>query len=484
MFVMIQAYNGQDWSLAFSNWFQALPAPTLTIAVSASTTSVNAGSPVTFTVTRITGITTLTTFRYIISDSMSNVLLDQTSSSNVFSYTPTTAGTIICTAIAGDGITWAYAYSGWVTVSAALPLSVTLTASTTDVGQGDAVTFTVNQVSGYPITFYRYIISNNASQQLAQVDTSSPVFTYNTLSSGSIICTVMVYDGVSWATAYSSWVTVHPRVYRALLIANNYTGWSDALNAPLHDRDAMREMLKNMNGTPYNVKYGLNMSAAQIKSSIAYAFNGASAYDVSLFYFSGHGLVGSGALVGSDRVYVTPYALRQALDAIPGKKIVIIDACYSGYMIQEENVIISHSKGADPNPRASLSSFNSHFIAGFSGGGSRSSTNLVAGGYYVITACSYLQQSFESNNNSAGKYVGLFTYVLCHGSGYSELTGSRLKLNADYNGDNAITLAEIYSYVSSNYNGFATSTDGQVHYFDAQVYPKHSTQIIYSRLSN
>ncbi len=83
-------------------------------------------------------------------------------------------------------------------------------------------------------------------------------------------------------------------------------------------------------------------TVAGFEQIVADAFRKAKDEDISLIYMSTHGVLEDGedgqrmALLLSDgteeeRLY--PEAIREALDRIPGRKVLILDACYSGAMI-------------------------------------------------------------------------------------------------------------------------------------------------------
>ena len=71
---------------------------------------------------------------------------------------------------------------------------------------------------------------------------------------------------------------------------------------------------------------------------VADAFRRAKDEDTSLVYLSTHGLLQDGQMSlllsdGTDEEKLTPEGLRQALDRVPGKKVLILDACHSGAVI-------------------------------------------------------------------------------------------------------------------------------------------------------
>ena len=270
--------------------------------------------------------------------------------------------------------------------------------------------------------------------------------------------------------------------YRALLIGNTYTGESNELPGCENDVDGMRTMLGRMTATPYSVTVKKNIRAEEILSSISSTFGNASYNDVSLFYYSGHGANSVGAdgnptsyhaaLVGTFQTYVSIARLKTELDKIPGKKVIIIDACHSGQFIARDGAVT----------QVSSSAFNSQVVNLFanddqlSGDVSRTAvvlaadgsellseeapafidragdTNFAKSGYYVITACRSEEKSVSTGYDSNGdgkidRYFGLFTYGLCYGNGWNLARNAAISsLNADLNKDSKVTLYEAYVY--------------------------------------
>ena len=272
-------------------------------------------------------------------------------------------------------------------------------------------------------------------------------------------------------TTFSSYSVIAINVkYRALLIGQTYAGSSSELHATLNDRNAVGSVLSSMTATPYAITKKSDLSGSGILSAINGVFSAATENDVSLLYYSGHGLYSDnnsflGALCGFPQGLVTPTDLRNTLDKIPGKKIVIIDACHSGNMIGKT------ISGVRLTEKAINEKITSSFINAFS---STSKSNLATGNYYVLVAAHSTQTSVEVST-SGGKNVGIFTYYFCGGAGYNELTQSYLSsLPADANGDKSITLSEMYGFVRSNVSsgGFQQQ---------AQVYPSGSSFVLFGK---
>lgn len=298
--------------------------------------------------------------------------------------------------------------------------------------------------------------------------------------------------------------------YRALLIGNTYTGESNELPGCENDVDGMRTMLGRMTATPYSVTVKKNIRAEEILSSISSTFGNASYNDVSLFYYSGHGANSLGAdgnptsyhaaLVGTFQTYVSIARLKTELDKIPGKKVIIIDACHSGQFIARDGAMT----------QVSSSAFNSQVVNLFanddqlSGDVSRTAvvlaadgsellseeapefidrageTNFAKSGYYVITACRSEEKSVSTGYDSNGdgkidRYFGLFTYGLCYGNGWNLARNSAISsLNADLNKDSKVTLYEAYVYakvMAQSHNPNQT----------AQIWPENSAFVLWGK---
>ena len=311
---------------------------------------------------------------------------------------------------------------------------------------GESVTWTTSVTGAYGAV--SYIWNFDIDGAVYSEITSTPSITWKVPVQGSCVVAVTavdaVNDSVSVRGAAVQIASATP-VYRALLVGNVYSGnESMALDGCDTDVAAMRTMLGGMTGTPYTVSTRIDLTAAQITSAISSTFSGATARDVSLFYYSGHG-TSAGALVGTDSYGVSVSSLRTALDAIPGTKIVIIDACYSGNMIGK-------SEGS-----ASPSSFTSAFISGFSSY-TKGDGDLASNGYIVMTACSKDQQSQSLSDGTIS--FGAFTYGVTYGGGYDEWNQKSLgSLPADTDGNKQITLGEAYSMAIERINWLKTMVE-------------------------
>lgn len=234
-------------------------------------------------------------------------------------------------------------------------------------------------------------------------------------------------------------------VYRALLVGQSYAESAmPPLEGPENDIKALRECLRGFDGTPYEVNVRRDVSAEALLAAIDETFGAAKPEDVSLFYYSGHGAASGddaqrGALVGaSGEDYVTANQLRAALDAVPGRKIVVIDACYSGNMLSESAGTASMEAASD---QSGAERFVDDFVSAFS---VRKRRGLAADGYFVLTAAADNEESYEDDVGDG--VMGLFTYHLVRGCGYAPGSGWTDTRGADADGNSVLVLRELYRY--------------------------------------
>lgn len=289
------------------------------------------------------------------------------------------------------------------------------------------------------------------------------------LAFGTATITVRSHNGIG-----SSCLVTVGTCYRALVIGNTYAGTSSELEGPERDSHAVANMLDTMGATPYEVRLLEGVGKNGITQAVERTFADATQYDVSLFYFSGHG-DSAGKLVtqeeGGTKGYVTPTELRELLDTVPGKKIVILDCCYSGAFInkaaaRDGGMLAAAASGEDPE------AFTSAVISAFSGGmpsGAKLKSYLTSSDYTVLVSSTRSQTSLSVKvkvSDGEAVYVGLMTYCLCGGSGFNELTYKRTKkMSADTNGDKAVSLIEGYDYVIKLIDDFGYSDRQSTQYY-------------------
>ena len=263
---------------------------------------------------------------------------------------------------------------------------------------------------------------------------------------------LIVTDSVNAAMEYARANAIDYQAgttYRALLVGQSYpeapennqlSGAQDAAN--------VAAALQAYATTDYQVSIRSDLTCAGIVSAIYSVLGAAGPQDVSLFYYSGHGST-DGDLIGTEYFweedlndiyggYLTVSQLRNALDAVPGRKIVIVDCCYSGKLVAPSTggmVLQAPQERQDPRD----------FVHAFTGGfGLRSRGNLAVGGYYVMTACAEDEESFESWDPKLKKYRGWFTWSVLDGLGYDG--GAYVSAAADANANGVLTFDELFGY--------------------------------------
>jgi uncharacterized protein YjdB len=183
--------------------------------------------------------------------------------------------------------------------------------------------------------------------------------------------------------------------------------------------------------------------------------------DVTIFYYSGHGtdaddleyrgaLCGTDINVASDDVsLVTVDDVQGYLDSVPGTVVVILDSCLSGQFITAKSTSAGKRKAA-------VRAFNNAWVSQLSTSKATNFTakaltdSKVSSKYKILTASEALEYSWGGGAND----FGWFTYWAGMGLGRipNTSTGSSAAgaLKADANKDSAVTLQELYKYVSTN----------------------------------
>jgi len=271
-------------------------------------------------------------------------------------------------------------------------------------------------------------------------------------------------------------VIVGDIVYRAFCIGvGDYQNFPDAygntdLLGPPYDVDRIIDVFDHCKFGTDEVVFStlvslkdLNATKTAIISGIASTFSGADDNDVSYFYFSGHGMNYEGISylcptevmdTSSLSAYISTNELESALSAIPGRKVVILDSCYSGGFIGKGKEEITISK-------KELTSFNDEVINVFSQ--AQSKGLLTTNQYKVLTSCHYNQSCWGTSPHPDGNPYGAFTRAFCNGCGYDDGVSY-----ADSNTDTKITLDELYEHIRD------FITDVFDYDQDVQVFPDNS----------
>ena len=282
----------------------------------------------------------------------------------------------------------------------------------------------------------------------------------------------------------------NPVKCRALVVGQSNDPGGYALPGCANDATLMKAMLESVKGAgaddAFKVTVKRDQSYSQLKSAIQSTFSGADDNDISLFYYSGHGVVGTdgayaGAMVMIPQMdYLRFDELADLLSRVPGKVIVMCDSCGSGAAIyagtSEQNrarakaeaaaldaALVSAFQSADPGLPVDA---NGNAVFG-------DEANLgelrIANKFYVLTAARHNEMSWEDGTN------GMFTQWLADGVGESG------RMPADRNNDGAATLNELFRHVDSC-GADEWFYDGQSHYQQhVQVYPKNSSFVVFRR---
>ena len=240
---------------------------------------------------------------------------------------------------------------------------------------------------------------------------------------------------------------------RALLVGvGDYMYIGPDLNAPPYDMMMMDSTLEYSEfGSAHRHFSHITLlsdtvaTRQNILSGISSTFSAADYNDVSYFYFSGHGMVGyllpTDSLTDSMSNDISVDKLENALDPIPGYKVVLLDCCYSGKFI---------GKSPEEVTSFDLALFNEKVIDVFSNNISRENLAHDDDEFQVLTACTQYQLSSEFFGGGIDPY-GLFSKTLCQGIGYDDwfLADSDI----EGNGDTQVSLHEAHFYVVYNIEG-------------------------------
>ena len=233
-------------------------------------------------------------------------------------------------------------------------------------------------------------------------------------------------------------------VSRALLIGcDRFVSMPDTTPAAENNLSLMETLVRQALPGLDRVKVRLDgpRTAAEFTALAAEAFAGADETDVSLVYLTTHGVAWTGgdtlrtALLLSDGTIeegLEPETLRRILDTVPGRKALIVDACYSGALIAK----------------------------GMAGG-----VNAFAGGdYRVLVSCGGEEESFlwsagEARQTGAGFFTAALATCL-QAANWDRLDADR---------DGAVSLAELRDILGELY-GPAT----------AYAYPEQSGEPLFA----
>ena len=286
-----------------------------------------------------------------------------------------------------------------------------------------------------------------------------------------------VVDTCTWFELQFISDTVGDIEYRALLFGiNNYDENNDLENA-YDDVLDIEQVIHNQNHTYQIEKMGdtEQVTREQMLNKLDEYANDESidANDVFFFGYSGHGGYSEGTswLVSSDLWGISVAEIRSKLDAIPGTKIVSIDACMSGDFLNLSGI----RTNGDDGFQACGKRFIQGIVAPFTTEQGRRGPFVTEYEYYVMASSDIDEYSWESPNIENGFY----SFFFADGAGHVGLDNPKgafdFTYDADVNEDQLITLSELYDYVSTNV--YALTEDHEVQ--TVQVYPEHSDYVLF-----
>ena len=283
--------------------------------------------------------------------------------------------------------------------------------------------------------------------------------------------------------------------YRALLIGEATFQSEDDCPRNRNDVALMKRTLSRVTGLyggRFTVAERYDLNRAQTLNAIAEVFSGADDNDVSLFFIATHGdAVSSGSAAG--QLAMSPSGalslgeLARALKAVPGRIIVILEACGSGAGIYEESALYEAFEAAaiadDAAAVRAFSEADEGIAAGTDTVVPGAADAMYAGElreankFYVLTASRYQEYSYGWEDGNGYGY-NFFTKWLTDGVG---LSGS---MPADGNGNGALTLDELYAYISRTGDNTCLGYDdwNNVYYYQhVQVYPAGCDFVLFRR---
>ncbi len=218
------------------------------------------------------------------------------------------------------------------------------------------------------------------------------------------------------------------------------------------DAAAMEAVLRDLYWTQVTLLLNQEASRAGIRDAIQALQGTVDGDDIVLLYFAGHGTYGDD-LSPLDEVdgydeYICPWdatldpatsirddELEAWLDALPCRKVVILDTCFSGGFIRENEMTTRTMPG---RPKADLESTVDR--------------DLAMPGYIVLASCEHDEYSYEST--ALGH--GVFTYYLLRGMASAPFP-------ADTDGDHMISAEEGYFYAAPLTTAYAPLQHPRMH---------------------
>lgn len=365
-----------------------------------------------------------------------------------------------------------------------------------------AVKDTLKLKATLPANTYSPITWSSSDRNIARVSASGKV---TGVAVGTATITAETYNGHTAACVVTVKSATEMADYRALLIGEENFSY-EVCTRNRGDVYLMADMFLNVRGLyggRFSVTKKYDLSEAQILDAIKTTFADADENDVSLFFIATHGDVElTGEYAGM--LAVTPSAsmmlkdLASALQAVPGKVIVILESCGSGAAIYDNSNGGSNRKARYEAIKKRSEAFDKAAINAFANvdkgvwvpcgtsdsGDTRANTGefRLENKFYVLTASRYQELSWGNEANDPYYSYNYFTMWLTQGIGTTDAMPADGSMPADANNNGQTTLDELYRYVSDIGDEYPFQpASGGVYYQHVQVYPTGSNFVLFCR---
>ena len=374
------------------------------------------------------------------------------------------------------------------------PGKVTLNKSSATMNTGDSLQLKAT----LPSNTYSKITWSSSDKTVAKVSASGKVtavavgtatITAKTFNDRKATCKVTVESSAGGETTY-----------RALLIGEEHFT-DDTCVRNRGDVLLMSDMLKTVKGLyggRFSITKRYDLSGRQVLNAISDTFSDADDDDVSLFFIATHGDMTTdpdyaGALAMTPSGELPLSDLADALKAVPGKVIVILESCGAGAAVYANNGS-KDKKALFEEAKKRTEAFDAAVIRAFSkadtgvevvlraneldSSGVRANTGEFReeNKFYVLTASRYQELSWGYESGQVETSHNFFTLWLTEGIG---TFGPML---ADANDNGQTTLNELYRYISEVGDDYAfRDSSGRVYYQHVQVYPAKCSFVLFCR---
>lgn len=200
---------------------------------------------------------------------------------------------------------------------------------------------------------------------------------------------------------FISSLTSEAKIYLVSVGISNYPGTKNDLRLPHNDAATMQWLYKENKHAHTRLLMNEKATVANVKNAMTTLFSKATANDIVVFFFSGHGV--KGGFVCYDKILSYGEVSSIISSCKSRSKMVFADACFSGAIRDNSKVSSKYS------------SMNNNIM--------------------LFLSCRSNEVSIETPRMTNG----FFTYALQHG----------LRGGADKNRDRTITAKELFNYVSA-----------------------------------